>query len=77
VNKTLKMIRQGARGRKQTQRDRKNARQVKSKVKSMLVIFFTSMGLFTKVLSWLAKQSILHATVKFYGNCVKCEKTLP
>jgi hypothetical protein len=42
-----------------------------SKVKSMLIIFFTPRGLLTKNLSWQAKQSIPYATVKFYGNCVE------
>jgi hypothetical protein len=43
--------------------------KMKSKVKSMLIIFFDIKGLFTKNLSWQAKQSILHITVIFYGNC--------
>jgi hypothetical protein len=50
----------------------KKARQVKSKVKSMLIIFID----ITKKSSWQAKQSIPHTTVKFYGDCLKmCEVT--
>jgi hypothetical protein len=52
-------------------KERKKARQVKSKVKSMFIIFFDIRGLFTKNLSWQAKQSILHTTVTFYGDCAK------
>jgi hypothetical protein len=37
----------------------------------MLIISLTSRGLFTKNLSWQAKQSIPHITVTFYGDCVK------
>jgi hypothetical protein len=34
--------------------------------------------LFTKNLSWQAKQSIPHATVMFYGDCLKiCENFAP
>jgi hypothetical protein len=32
---------------------------------------FTSRGLFTKTLSWQAKQSIRHIIVPFYDDCVK------
>jgi hypothetical protein len=39
---------------------------------------FISRGLFTKILSWQAKQSIPHTTVMFYGDCVKtCEDCAP
>jgi hypothetical protein len=52
----------------------KKARQVKSKVKSMLIIFFDVEGLFTMNSSWQAKQSSPHTTLTFYGDCVKmCE----
>jgi hypothetical protein len=56
----------------------KKVRQVKSKVMSKLIIFFNIKGLFTKNLSWQAKQSILHTTVMFYSNCVKmCKDFYP
>jgi hypothetical protein len=52
----------------------KRARQVKSKVKTVLKIFFD----ITANSSWLTKQSILHVTVTFYGDCVKmCEGFAP
>jgi hypothetical protein len=52
----------------------KKAKQVKSKVKSMLIIFFDIKGIVHKEFVRAAKQSISHATVKFYGECVKmCE----
>jgi hypothetical protein len=42
---------------------------------SMLIIFF---DMFTKNSSWQARQSILHTTVTFYGDCVKiCEGFAP
>jgi hypothetical protein len=47
------------------------ARQVKSKLKSMLIIFFDIKGIVQKNSSWQAKQSIPHTTVMFYGDCVK------
>jgi hypothetical protein len=48
--------------------------KMKSKVKSMLIIFFNIKGLFTKNSSWQAKQSIQHTIVMFYGDCMKmCE----
>jgi hypothetical protein len=38
----------------------------------------TSRGLFTKNLAWQAKQSIVHTTVTFYGNCTKiCKDFAP
>jgi hypothetical protein len=44
----------------------------------MLIIFFTSGGLFTKNSSWQAKQSIPHTTVTIYGDSVKmCEDFAP
>jgi hypothetical protein len=43
---------------------------VKSKVKSMLIIFFDIKGMLIKNSSWHAKQSIPHTTVTFYGDCV-------
>jgi hypothetical protein len=46
-------------------------RRVKSKVKSMLIIFLTSREWFTKNLYWQAKQSLLYTTVTFYGDWVK------
>jgi hypothetical protein len=50
----------------------KKARQVKSKVKGMLIIFFDIN------LSWQATQSIPHTTVTFYGDCMKiCEDFAP
>jgi hypothetical protein len=41
-----------------------------SKAKNMLIIL-TSRRLFTKNSSWQDKQSILLATVTFYGDCIK------
>jgi hypothetical protein len=49
----------------------KQARQVKSKVKSMLIIFFDIKGIVKKNSYWQAKQSIPHTTVTFYSSCVK------
>jgi hypothetical protein len=46
-------------------------RQVKSKVKSMLIIFFVVEVIIQKNSSWQAKQSFIHTTVMFYGDCVK------
>jgi hypothetical protein len=47
---------------------------VKTKVKSMLIIFFDIKG-FAKNSSWQAKQPVPHTTVTFYGDCVKmCEE---
>jgi hypothetical protein len=55
----------------QTHRDRK--RQDRWRAESRVCSSFssTSRGLFTKNSSWQAKQWILHATVTFYGDCVK------
>jgi hypothetical protein len=56
----------------------KRARQVKSKFKSMPINFFGIKGIAHKDSSSQAKQSILHATLTFYGNCVKmCEDFAP
>jgi hypothetical protein len=53
----------------------KKARQMKSKVKTMLIIFF---DLFTKNSSWQTNQSIRYTTVTFYGDCVIiCENFAP
>jgi hypothetical protein len=49
----------------------KNAKQVKSKVKNVHIIFFDLRGLFTRSSSWKAKQSILRTILTFYGDCVK------
>jgi hypothetical protein len=47
----------------------KKGKQVKSKAKSVLNIFFD-----IKILFWQAKQTIPHTTVTFYGDCVEmCE----
>jgi hypothetical protein len=55
-------------------RPNKRSRQVKSKVKSMFIIFFGIKGVVTNNSSWQAKQSIPHSTVMFYDDCVKmCE----
>jgi hypothetical protein len=48
----------------------KKARKVKSKVKSILLIFFDIKGIFTNNSSRKAKQSIPRSTVIFYGDCV-------
>jgi hypothetical protein len=53
-------------------------KQVKSKVKSMLMILFDIKGLLAKNSSWQAKQSIPHTTVTLYGECVKiCKDFAP
>jgi hypothetical protein len=49
----------------------KRVRKVKSKVKSIFIIFFDT----TKNSFWQSKQSIPHTTVIFYGDYVKmCEE---
>jgi hypothetical protein len=70
---TLAMVRQ-AFGKKRTSssnssRPRK-ARQVKSKVKSMLIIFFHTKEHVHKEFVLEAKQSFPHTIVKFYGDWV-------
>jgi hypothetical protein len=58
--------------------DRRKARQVKGKVKSVPPFSQTSRGLFAKNLSSQAKQSISLTTVTFYSNCMKmCEDFAP
>jgi hypothetical protein len=65
-------------GKVHTNRDRKKARQVKTKVKSMYIIFFDIKGFFfTKNSTWQTKQSIPHTTVTLYGDCVKCKDFAP
>jgi hypothetical protein len=49
----------------------KKARQVKSKVKRMLINFFDIKEVVHKEFLCQATQSILHTTVMFYSNCVK------
>jgi hypothetical protein len=50
----------------------KKVRQVKIKVKSMLIIFFDIKRIVH------AEQSVPHTTMKFYGDCVKmCEDLAP
>jgi hypothetical protein len=62
----------------QTRRDRKKkARQVKSKVKSMLIILFDIKGIVHKEFVLAAIQSILHTSVAFCGTYLKCAKILP
>jgi hypothetical protein len=53
----------------------RKARQVKSKVKSMLIILFDIKGIAHKdSSSWRAIQSISCNAVKFYGDCLEmCE----
>jgi hypothetical protein len=56
----------------------KKARQVKSKVKRMLIISFDIKEMFTKNSSRQSKLSILHTTATFYGDCKKmCEDFSP
>jgi hypothetical protein len=56
----------------------KKARQVKSKVKSILIIFFGMKGIFTRNSSWQAKQLILQTIVTLHGDYVKiCEDLIP
>jgi hypothetical protein len=70
VTKTLAMIKgrkhepyMGAWMARSVQSRPKQARQAKSKDKSMLIISLTSKGSFTKNSSWQAKQSIQYTTV--------------
>jgi hypothetical protein len=49
----------------------KTVRLAKTKVKSMLNIFCDIKGIVHKKIVWLAKQSILHTTVTFYGDSMK------
>jgi hypothetical protein len=52
----------------------KNMRQVKSKVKSMLIVFLD----ITNNTSWHARQSYSHITVVFFRDCIKmCENFTP
>jgi hypothetical protein len=56
----------------------KKARQVKSKVKSMLIIFVDIKGIVQKDSSWQATQLVLHTAVTCCGNYVKiCEDFAP
>jgi hypothetical protein len=56
----------------------KKVRQVKSKVKSMLIIFFHIKRLFMQNSSWQAQRLIPHTAVMFYGDCMKiCEDFSP
>jgi hypothetical protein len=48
---------------------RQDKRRVKSRAYSTFSL--TSRALFTNSSSWQAKQSILHTTVTFYGDCPK------
>jgi hypothetical protein len=50
------------------------ARHVKSKVKSMLIIFFDIRWIVHKEFTLAGQQSIPHTTVMFCGNCVKMGK---
>jgi hypothetical protein len=53
------------------------ARQEKSKVKSMLIIFFDIKAIAQKEFV-MAGQSFLHTIVTFYGDCLKiCEDFAP
>jgi hypothetical protein len=52
-------------------------RQVKSKVKSILIIFFDIKEIVHKNPSWKAKQSIPHTTVTFTATAWNCVKTSP
>jgi hypothetical protein len=62
----------------QTHRDRKKARQVKSKVRNILIIFFDTMGIVHKEFVLVGQTPIPHTTVTFYGDCVKiCEELDP
>jgi hypothetical protein len=55
-----------------------NARQVKSKVKSMLFIFFNMKRIVHEEFMLVAKQEIPHTSDKFYGDCVNvCEHFSP
>jgi hypothetical protein len=60
------------------QTGKKKARQVKNKVKNMLLSFFDIKEMFTENSSWQAKRSIPHTTVTFYSDCLKmCEDFTP
>jgi hypothetical protein len=85
VTEILAMIKQAfgedSRGRTwevQTHRDRKRARQVKSKVINMLIIFFGIKGIVHKEFVLQDRLSIPHTAVTVYGYCVKmCEDFTP
>jgi hypothetical protein len=49
-------------------------RQMKSKVKSMLIIFFDIKGIVQKEFVLAGQQSVQHPTAMFYGDCVKMYK---
>jgi hypothetical protein len=55
----------------------RKVRQVKSKVKSMLIIFFDIKGIVHKEFV-LIGQTVPHTIVRFYGDCMKmCEDFTP
>jgi hypothetical protein len=65
-------------GKVQTHRDRKRRDRWRAKSRACSSFFLTLRGLFTKNSTWQAKQSILHTTVMFYGDCMKmCEDFTP
>jgi hypothetical protein len=57
--------------RKATSLRPKEVRQVKSKVKSMLVIFFDIGGIVHKEFVLAGQRVNKHPTVTFYGDCMK------
>jgi hypothetical protein len=50
------------------------AKQVKSKVNSMLIILFVIKGLFTEKSPLQVKQSITNTAVTFYGYCLNVRR---
>jgi hypothetical protein len=54
------------------------ARQIKSKVKSMLIIFFDNEGIVHKECVLAGQTSVPHTTVTFYDHCMKmCKDFTP
>jgi hypothetical protein len=73
ATETLAMIRQafGEESMSRTLTETEKGDRGTAKSRAWLSFSLTSKELFTKNSSWQAKQSIPHATVTYYGDCVK------
>jgi hypothetical protein len=71
---TLRQSNSPLNGKVQTHWDRKRWDRWRAKSWACSSFSLTSRGLFTKNSSRQAKQSVLHTTVTFYGNCMKMRK---
>jgi hypothetical protein len=49
----------------------KEVRQIKSKVRNMLIVCFDIKGAVNKEFILAGQNSILHTAMTFHGNCVK------